>query len=107
MKLSLSILESLKGDRESFYIFFSAPSCGVCQVLSPKLKSLMNEQFPKLKAFAVDTSEQPEIAAQLGLFTNPSLLVYLEGNEFLRRSRVIGLSEVEEQLKRTYHLLFE
>lgn len=107
MNLSLSELEILKEKRESFYIYFSAPSCGVCQVLSPKISSVMQEEFPELKAFHIDTAEHPEIAAQLGLYTNPSLLVYLDGKEFLRRSRSIGVAQVEEDLKRTYNLLFK
>lgn len=107
MKLSLAILEKLKEDRASFYIYFSAPNCGVCHVLAPKLKALMEEKFPKLEQFNVNNAIQPEIAAQLSLFTNPSLLVFLDGKEFLRRSRVIGLGEVEEELKRPYQLYFE
>lgn len=107
MNLSLSELEVLKEKRESFYIYFSAPSCSVCQVLSPKISSMMLKEFPLLKAFHVDTSLHPEIAAQLGLYTNPSLLVYLDGNEFLRRSRSIGVTQVEEDIKRTYNLLFK
>ncbi|MDQ1769587.1 thioredoxin [Labilibaculum sp. A4] len=106
MNLSLSELETLKEKRESFYIYFSAPSCGVCEVLSPKLRYMMKEQFPNLKAFHVDNSLQPEIAAQLGLYTNPSLLVYLDGKEVLRKSRSIGVSQVEEEIRRTYELLF-
>ena len=67
----------------------------------------MDERFPHLEAFEVNNAVQPEIAAQLRLFTNPSLLVFLDGKEFLRRSRVIGLGEVEEELNRPYQLFFE
>lgn len=107
MNLSLSGFVKLKKERESFYIYFSAPSCGVCQVLEPKIREMMKDTFPKLKAFHIDSSEQPEIAAQLGFYTNPSLLVYLDGKEFLRRSRSIGITQVEEDIKRTYNLLFD
>ncbi|PKQ65571.1 hypothetical protein BZG02_00780 [Labilibaculum filiforme] len=106
MNLSLSELKGLQEKRESFYIYFSAPSCGVCEALSPKLRGMMQEQFPKLKAFYIDSSLQPEFAAQLGLYTNPGILVYLDGKEVLRRSRSIGVSQVEEEIRRTYELLF-
>ncbi|WP_372754094.1 thioredoxin family protein [Labilibaculum sp.] len=107
MYLSLSELEILKEKRESFYIYFSAPSCAVCEVLAPKIEQMMQEEFPKLKAFHSDTSLQPEIAAQVGLYTNPALLVYLDGKEVLRKSRAISLSQVEEEIARYYNLLFE
>ncbi|BAX79388.1 thioredoxin family protein [Labilibaculum antarcticum] len=107
MNLSLSELEVLKEKRESFYIYFSAPSCGVCQILSPKISGMMQEEFPELKAFHIDTAQHPEVAAQLGLYTNPSLLVYLDGKELLRRSRAISVGQVEEEIRRTYNLLFD
>ncbi|MBL4561108.1 MAG: thioredoxin family protein [Labilibaculum sp.] len=107
MNVSLSGFEKLKEERESFYIYFSAPSCGVCQVLEPKIRDMMQNNFPELKAFHIDSSRQPEISAQLGLYTNPGLLVYLEGKEFLRRSRSIGITQVEEDIKRAYNLLFK
>ncbi len=106
MNLSLFELEILKEKRESFYIYFSAPSCGVCQILSPKISSMMQKEFPILKAFHVDSSLQPEIGAQLGLYTNPGLLVFLDGKEFLRRSRAISVTQVEEEIRRVYNLLF-
>ena len=99
-------LNKLKDKGESFYIYFSAPNCGVCEVLQPKIKELFRKEFSKLKAFHVDTSKQPEIAAQEGLFTNPSLLVFMNGQEVLRRSRTIGIDEISESLRRYYEMIF-
>nr|WP_320118417.1 thioredoxin family protein [uncultured Marinifilum sp.] len=104
-KLSLDILQELKDDQKSFYIYFSAPACGVCQILRPKIEEMFGKQFPLLKAYYVDTSVQPEIAAQSGLYTNPSLLVFMNGQEVLRRSRAIGVDEVETVLQRYYDML--
>ncbi|RUT73585.1 thioredoxin family protein [Ancylomarina longa] len=105
--IKLEHLKQLQDNKQSFYIYFSAPACSVCEALQPKLIKLMKEEFPKLQAFPVNTSQTPEIAAQLGLYTNPSLLVFMEGNEVLRRSRVISLKEVTTQLERYYQLLFK
>ena len=105
--MDLQKLHVLKEKRESFYIYFSAPGCGVCGALQPKLTAFMKEKFPKLKAYEINTSEQADVPAQLGLYTNPSLLVFLDGNEILRRSRAIGLDEVERSITRYYHMFFE
>ena len=99
-------LNKLKDKGESFYIYFSASNCGVCEVLQPKIKELFQKEFPRLKAFQVDTSKQPEIAAQEGLFTNPSLLVFMNGQEVLRRSRTIGIEEILDSLRRYYEMIF-
>jgi thioredoxin-like negative regulator of GroEL len=96
----------LKSQKKSFYIYFSAPGCSVCEVLHPKLLAMFNDEFPKLQEFNVNTKEQPDIAAQERLLTNPSLLVYIDGQEVIRRSKVISIDEVSESLKRYYSLFF-
>jgi len=103
---SLNEIEVLKEQETSFYIYFSSPNCGVCQVLQPKLMSFLEDNFPNLQAYEVDTAMQPEIAAQMGFYTNPSFIVFLNGQEFLRRSRSISLQEIEESLSRPYNLMF-
>ncbi len=103
--MNLSQLEELKAEQQNFAIYFSAPNCGVCTVLKPKITLLFQQEFPKLNFYHINTAEQPETAAQLGLFTNPSLLVYLNGQEVLRRSRNINLNEVTAVLQRYYDLM--
>lgn len=103
---SLAEIEKLKAQEESFYIYFSSPNCGVCQILKPKLSSFMKGNYPKIQACQVDTVLNPDIAAQLGFYTNPSFLIYLNGREYLRRSRSISLQEIDETLVRPYKLMF-
>lgn len=103
---SLKEIDELKAQQASFCIYFSSPNCGVCQVLKPKLMEMMNGLYPKIKAYQVDTALYPDVAAQLGFYTNPSFIVYLDGHEFLRRSRSISLKEIDESLARPYKLMF-
>jgi len=105
-KLDLEKLQELQDDQQSFFIYFSAPNCGVCEILKPKIFEMFQQCFPKLEAYHVDTALQPELAAQLGLYTNPSLLVFIAGQEVLKRSRVIGVDEVENSLERYYKMIF-
>jgi len=103
---SLKEIENLKEENQSFFIYFSSPNCGVCQVLKPKLISMMVDKYPKIQVFQVDTAIHPDIAAQLGFYTNPSFIIYLNGKEFIRRSRSISLQELDESLERSYKLMF-
>ena len=105
-KLNLEKLQEVKNNQKSFFVYFSAPNCGVCEVLKPKIMEMFQLRFSKLEAYHVNTAIQPEIAAQLGLYTNPSLLVFMNGQEVLRRSRAIGVDEVEDSLRRYYEMLF-
>ncbi len=103
---TLHEIEKLKEDKKSFCIYFSSPNCGVCQVLKPQIKNLINTKFSNLEYYQVDTTKFPEIAAQLGFYTNPSLIIYLNGREFIRKSRSISLQELETSLSRPYKLMF-
>ncbi len=103
--MNLSQIENLKKEQKSFAVYFSAPGCGVCTALKPKITALFQQQFPKLGFYDINTAEHPEIAAQAGLFANPSLLVYINGQEALRRSRNISLSDVAAVLQRYYDML--
>ena len=103
---SLNQIEKLKKEDASFSLYFSLPNCGVCQVLKPKLFGFIKNNYPNIRFFHVDTSIYPEVAAQLCFYTNPSFIVYLNGQEYLRRSRSISLHELDENLARLYKLMF-
>lgn len=88
-------------------VYFSHDQCNVCKVLKPKVYELLQSQFPKLKMFYANTVQNPDIAAQNSVFTVPTLLVFFDGKEFLRKSRNIGIEELREAIQRPYELMFE
>ncbi|MFW5877981.1 MAG: thioredoxin family protein [bacterium] len=88
-------------------IYFSAPHCNVCKVLKPKLAEMFQDEFPEIKLFYVDVENAPVLSGQFSIFTIPTILVFFEAKEYMRKSRNIGLSELERELERPYRLLFE
>lgn len=88
-------------------IYFSHDNCNVCKVLKPKIQKLLEADFPKIKMFYSDTVVNPEIAAQNSIFTVPTILIFFDGKEFLRKSRNIGTVELSKAIERPYSLLFE
>jgi len=86
-------------------LYFSAPTCNVCHALKPKLLSAFEENFAQLQVISVDISETPEIASHFSVFTIPTLLVYLDGKEFLRKSRHMSVGEVVQEIKRPYNMM--
>mgnify|MGYP003624453698 CR=1 FL=1 len=103
---SLNEIEKMKEEEASFFVYLSSPNCGVCQVLKPKLMRMLADKYSKIIACQVDTAAHPDIAAQLGFYTNPSFIIYLNGQEYIRRSRSISLQELDESLERPYNLMF-
>ena len=86
-------------------VYFTGPECAVCQALKPRLFALFAERFPAMALVEVDCSREPAAAAQRRVFAVPTLVVYLDGREHLRRARAFSLVEVAEALGRPYAIL--
>lgn len=92
---------------EAALFYFSTPTCNVCKVLKPKIAELIESEFPKIKLFYIDLDKAPVISGQFRIFSIPTILVYFNGKEFIRKSRNIGMQELENELKRPYQLMFD
>lgn len=88
-------------------VYFAGEACGVCRVLEPKLRALLQERFPEVALARVECARAPELAARRQVFSVPTLIVYLDGREALRRARHFSPAELAEALERPYRLLFE
>jgi len=99
-------LDQVLQNNEAVMVYFSGNDCGVCQVLKPKIKRLFNEDFPKVKQIYISSEKFLDTAAQYNVLSIPTLLVYFDGKEFLRESRLISISDVENKILRTYKLFF-
>ena len=88
-------------------IYFSHEACNVCKTLKPKVKELIENEFPKVNMYYSDTVLAPEIAGQNSVFTVPTILVMFAGKEYIRKSRNIGLDELKNLIERPYNLVFE
>ena len=87
-------------------LYFSAPSCNVCHALKPKLFAALQENFKELEILSVDVSEDQAVAAHFSVFAIPTLLVFLDGREFLRKSRHMSVDEVVAEIARPYEIMF-
>ena len=87
-------------------VYFSTPQCNVCKVLKPKLAELINSQFPNIKMGYINSEALPDIAAQQRIFTVPTIIVMIDGKEFVRKSRNISLSEFHAEITRPYSMYF-
>jgi thioredoxin 1 len=98
--------EKLVADGSAVLAYFSTSECNVCKVLKPKVMELVLSEFPQISLVYVETNLQPEIAAQNRIFAVPTLLVYFDGKEYIRKSRNFGLDELRRELQRPYNLMF-
>ncbi|MGE0018189.1 MAG: thioredoxin family protein [Draconibacterium sp.] len=96
----------LKEEEPALLAYFSTETCNVCKVLKPKVAELIQASFPKVKTVYIQTDKLPEVAAQNQVFAVPTLMVYFEGREYIRKSRNIGIGELEREIDRPYSMIF-
>lgn len=86
-------------------LYFSAPTCNVCHALKPKLFEAIEKSFEKFKILSIDISVEQETSAHFSVFTIPTVIVFLDGKEFLRKSRHMSVDEVIREIKRPYEIM--
>ena len=86
-------------------VYFSAPTCNVCHALKPKLLEALDINFKEFKVESVDISVEEEIAPHFEVFAIPTVLIFLDGKEFLRKSRHMSVDEVIREIKRPYEIM--
>lgn len=104
---SLEHLENILQETTAVLIYFSTTSCNVGEALEPKVIHLLNTYFSKIDFYKIDMNFSPEIAAKYSAFVEPTILVFFEGKETIRKSRNIGIFELQEAIERPYKLIFE
>ncbi|MBU0720970.1 thioredoxin family protein [bacterium] len=97
--------EKIINENPAVMLYFSAPTCNVCHALKPKLLEAVEKNFETFEVVSVDTSVSQELAAHFSIFAIPSVLVFLDGREFLRKSRHMSVDEVIKEIKRPYEMM--
>ncbi len=102
----LKILEEIQSNAATA-VYFKGDRCSVCSVLEPKIKALLETEFPKFTFISIPESEgNNELAAPLRVFNVPTLILFLEGKEFLRTGKNTSIIELANQIQRPYNICF-
>jgi thioredoxin len=76
---------------------FWAAWCGPCRMVAPVLEEIAAEQADKLKVVKMDVDENGNTAAQLGISSIPTLILYKGGQPV---ERVIGFQPKQRLMSR-------
>lgn len=103
---SLEEFNQLKQEEPALLGYFSTDACNVCKVLKPKVEELIREEFPQVKLAYVKSDVLPDVAGQHQVFAAPTILVFFDGRETIRKSRNIGIDELRREISRPYTMIF-
>jgi len=105
--MTLDVLKKTVEDETGVLLYFSGEQCNVCHALRPKFTEAFSRHFPLVKQIFLDAHENPEISAHFQVFSVPTMIVYLQGQEFAREGRAVSLYQLVEKLSRPYHIMTE
>ncbi len=92
-------------ENQAVMVYFSAPTCSVCHALKPKLLQELEKNFHEFKVESVDISVDEDIAPHFSVYAIPTVLIFLAGQEFVRKSRHMSVNEVIEEIRRPYEIM--
>jgi len=100
-------LDTIVVENDAVMIYFSGEDCGVCKVLQPQIRKLLDEKYPKIVQYYIEASDSRELCGSLSIFAVPTLIIYFDGKEFIRKSRNFSALELDKDLSRPYSLFFD
>ena len=103
--MTVEELKNTVSNTKAIVLYFKNEQCPPCQVLRPKVEDLIRKEFPSMVFQVVDTVENPLLASTYHVFSNPTILVFFEGKEYIRKSKYIAISELEQEINRLYQLM--
>jgi len=65
----------------------------------------LQEEYPSIGRYHADISLTPEIAAEFQVFSAPTIIVFFEGREFIRKGRAMSVDGLLQEIKRPYTLM--
>ncbi|GAA4828952.1 thioredoxin [Paenibacillus vulneris] len=78
-RVNTTTFRSAIKEKEVTLVDFSAQWCPPCKVLLPILEELQHEEGSRLSILQIDCDESPEIAAEYGVMSMPTVIVFHNG----------------------------
>ncbi|MCS7273260.1 MAG: thioredoxin [Fimbriimonadales bacterium] len=79
---------------------FWAVWCGPCRLLEPVVEELARQYADKLKVLKVDVDQEPQLAAQYGIMSIPTLLLFKNGRVVEQIVGAMPKGAIEQRIAR-------
>jgi thioredoxin 1 len=104
--MEISEIQSLISDKTIVLLYLYNDNCAPCKVLRPKVQEMITEDFPNIEFRLINAEQYATTLAEYGVFASPTLLVFIEGKEYIRESKNISNSELHDKIERYYNMVF-
>jgi thioredoxin-like negative regulator of GroEL len=103
---SVEAFEEALAEHPALLVYFSSPTCNVCHALKPKVFAAAAQRYEKMVCLEVDISLTPEVGAKLNVLAAPTVVIFLDGREFVRKSRAFSVDGLLDEIERPYGIFF-
>jgi thioredoxin-like negative regulator of GroEL len=103
---SVEEVESIIKDNEMVLTYFTTTDCNLCKDLFPKIEKML-EEYPNIVSVRGEVDKNMALVGGFSVYTVPTIILFVQGKETIRRSRQIGIGEFSEATDRYYQMLFE
>jgi thioredoxin 2 len=74
---------------------FWAPWCGPCKMMAPHFRRACERLEPEVRLAKVNTEAEPSLAAEYGIRSIPTLVLFSHGQETARQAGAMGAPDIE------------
>ena len=71
-----------------------APWCGPCKMMAPAFEAAARELEPRFRLIKLNSDEQQTVAAQLGIRSIPTLILFAGGREIARQPGAMSQQQI-------------
>ena len=103
---NITKIKSVIAENEMVLTYFTTNDCNLCKDLFPKIEKMLL-QYPNVVGIRAETNEEMQIIGTYNVFTVPTIILFVEGKETIRRSRQIAIGEFSDDMNRYYQMIFE
>jgi thioredoxin len=89
------------------FVDFWAEWCGPCRTVAPSVKQLANELKDRLLVIKINVDEKPVIAAQNGIQSIPTFMIFYKGNAVSRFSGAMPYPMLKLEVEKSLSQLTE
>ena len=97
-------LQDIINSEKILIVQFGSQLCGPCFALKHKI-DIWNENHPKVKSIYVQAEDFRKVAADFGVFTVPTILVFVEGKITIREIGYFSLEDILSKIERYIEIM--